>query len=224
MNQGCKWVYGSSKPAFWLGAYEAEKQELVSRLVKPGMVVWDVGANVGFYTLAFSRFAGAGGKIFAFEPLGANFDRLLSHIRLNGLTNVTAVQAAVASSVGLVGFDTGPNALMGRLDERLREYLIPTLSADSITCRFPDAIPTLVKIDVEGAEAGVLEGADKLLSEAGPDLLLALHGREPEQRCRAILAAHAYECFYLDGTPASETPFRSDEILARKKRARSIVR
>lgn len=217
-------MYGSGNYAFWLGIYEADKQRLLEPLVSPGMVIWDVGANIGFYTLAFSALATAGGHVYAFEPLGSNFGRLLAHIRLNELGNVTAVQAALSDADGLVGFDTGPNALMGRLDANLRQYLLPTLTADGFVARYPQAVPALIKLDVEGAEGAVLEGARKLLSTAGPVLLLALHGPEAERRCRAILAEAGYECFYLDGSPALDTPFREEEILARPTTSRAASR
>jgi FkbM family methyltransferase len=151
VNRGRRWVYRSGNYAFWLGTYEEDKQQLLDTLVKPGMVIWDVGANIGFYTLAFSQLTTATGFVYAFEPLGTNFGKLLTHIRLNELTNVTAVQGALSDADGLVGFDTGPNALMGRLDADLRQYLIPTLTADGFVARYPQAVPDLIKIDVEGA-------------------------------------------------------------------------
>ncbi len=54
INRGRKWIVGSNTHGCWLGHYERQKQELIGRLVKPGMTVFDVGANAGFYTLALS--------------------------------------------------------------------------------------------------------------------------------------------------------------------------
>ncbi len=68
-NRGLIWIVGSSIHQCWLGIYEAEKQKALSREVKQGMVVWDIGANVGFYTLAFARAVGGKGCVIAFEPL-----------------------------------------------------------------------------------------------------------------------------------------------------------
>lgn len=215
VNRGRRWVYGSGNLAFWLGTYEEDKQESLGTLIKPGMVIWDVGANIGFYTLAFSQLTSPGGFVYAFEPLGTNFGRLLAHIRLNHLDNVTAVQGALSNADGLMGFDTGPNSLMGRLDANLKQYLLPTLTADGFLARYPQAAPDLIKIDVEGAEGAVLEGAKNLLSTHGPVLLLALHGPEAERQCHALLTELGYACYYLDGTPALKIPFREEEILAR---------
>jgi hypothetical protein len=62
----------------------------------------------------------------------------------------------------------------------------------------------------------VLAGAKKLLTTSSPVVLLALHGPEAESCCRAFLKEVGYECFHLDGSPAVETPFREEEILARR--------
>src|SRR5436853_6940153 len=67
--KGCKWVVGSSIHGCWLGSFEFEKQQLFRQYVKPGMTVYDIGANVGFYTLLSSRLAGSEGAVYSFEPL-----------------------------------------------------------------------------------------------------------------------------------------------------------
>jgi FkbM family methyltransferase len=216
INRGQKWVFGSSKPGFWLGAYEEDKQDLVARIVRPGTVIWDVGANVGFYTLAFSRLTGPEGRVFAFEPLASNFATLLRHVGLNNLSNVVPVLTALDDSRRFAGFDQGPNDLMGRLTSTGGHFLIPTVTADSFLTEVPAARPALIKLDVEGAEGAVLDGSRRLLSEVGPDILLALHGADTERRCRAVLEETGYKCYYLDGSPAEDLPFKSDEIWARK--------
>lgn len=59
---GRRWIAGSSNHGCWLGSFEAEKQRKISELVRPGMVCWDVGANVGFYTLLLAELVGAAGS------------------------------------------------------------------------------------------------------------------------------------------------------------------
>lgn len=101
VNRGFKWIVGSSTHGCWLGTYESEKQCAISRFVKPGMTVFDIGAHAAFYTLAFSRLVGETGKVWAFEPLAGKVDYLLRHIRLNLLDNVKLMQAAVADKNGI---------------------------------------------------------------------------------------------------------------------------
>jgi hypothetical protein len=60
--KGLKWIVGSSNHGCWLGTYELEKQVALERFVKPGMTVYDIGAQAGFYTLFFSRLVGGGGR------------------------------------------------------------------------------------------------------------------------------------------------------------------
>ncbi len=58
--RGKRWIAGSSNHGCWLGSYEAAKQRKIIEFVRPGMVCWDVGANVGFYTLLFAELVGGG--------------------------------------------------------------------------------------------------------------------------------------------------------------------
>ena len=61
--RGAKWVAGTSNAGCWLGSFESEIQALVSQIVKPGHVFYDIGANVGFFTLLASRLVGRGGSL-----------------------------------------------------------------------------------------------------------------------------------------------------------------
>ena len=219
INKGMRWVVGSSIHGCWLGTYESDKQALVAELTKAGMVVWDVGANAGFYTLAFARLVGSRGRVYAFEPFPENADNLLRHVRLNGLTNTTVVQAALGGHTGLVGFKTGPRNEMGSISAQANDHLVPLMSADDFVRQNPEARPDLLKIDVEGAESDLLSGAGELLRHAGPDILLALHGDEPARSCVDQLKEAGYEVRYLDGTSVKEWPLRSREVYARKEGA-----
>lgn len=216
LNKGARWVAGSSIHGCWLGSYESEKQRLVSKLIRPGMVVWDVGANAGFYTLAFSRMVGTSGAVYAFEPSAENVCNLLRHVHLNSLGNVIVVQVALGASTEIVGFRRGPFNSMGSVSSQARSYLVPSLTVDDFLARNPGARPDLLKIDVEGAEADVLVGASEFLRKASPQIVLELHGTSQTQRCTAILTALDYSLYYLDGAPATDRPLKSDEIHARR--------
>lgn len=216
LNKGARWIVGSSTHGCWLGTYEAEKQDLISKLIRKGMVVWDIGANAGFYTIGFSRLVGSSGRVYAFEPLAENANNLIRHVRLNELSNTTFVQAALASRTGLSPFAISESNSMGCLSEQSTSYLVPTMTADGWLRDFPDCRPDLIKIDVEGAEAQVLLGAAELLRTNAPILLLALHGEAPTRQCREILLSHGYSLYYMDGSPADSGPLKHDEIFARK--------
>ncbi len=219
INKGRRWVVGSSIHGCWLGTYEYEKQALLSRLLRPGMVVWDVGANAGFYTLAFSRLVGAAGKVYAFEPLAENAKNLLTHVRLNCIENTHIVQAALAERTGLIGFSVAASNSMGRISQQASSYLVPTITVDGFLAHFPEARPDLLKIDIEGAESSLLSGASQLLCDSAPEIVLALHGETQSHKCVELLHSYGYLLYYLDGLSADSMPLKSDEIYARKERA-----
>ena len=68
---------------YWLGAYEPELQDAIGRHIRPGMVVYDVGANVGYISLMLARAVGESGRVLAFEPLPANAERIRRNAALN---------------------------------------------------------------------------------------------------------------------------------------------
>lgn len=211
VNERMRWIVGSSIHGCWLGHYEIEKQAAVRRLVRPGMKVLDVGANAGFYTLAFSRLVGPTGHVWAFEPLPENIGNLRRHIELNGLHNVTVVEAAVSEKSGNAQFMPAPSNSMGRLSPHggitVRSVTLDEACGDSI-------VPDLVKLDVEGAEGAVLEGARQTLARHRPTILLATHGKEQERQCVTVLQNLEYGFSYLDGSPADSENLSRDELVA----------
>lgn len=188
INKGYRWVAGASTAGCWIGSYEADHQAAIARLVAPGMVVYDVGANVGFYTLAAARIVGPSGHVFAFEPEARNVGLLRRHVALNQLRNVTIVQAAVGEREGLVGF--AGEREQGRVTDQ-GDFLVPALSLDGFIASGRPA-PDFVKMDVEGAEAMALAGAARLLQRAGTNWMIATHSAALNVRCRALLDASGH--------------------------------
>lgn len=113
--RGKKWIAGSSIHSCWLGSYELEAQQLVIQTVRPGMVAFDIGAHVGFYTLLLAELVGPAGQVIAFEPAPLNIHYLREHIRLNRFANVTVIEAAVADSGGFARFSESVYSSMGQL-------------------------------------------------------------------------------------------------------------
>ena len=214
LNKGLRWVVGTSIHGCWLGHYEIEKQDWVHRLVKPGMNVLDVGANAGFYTLAFSRLVGSAGHVWAFEPFAQNASNILRHLELNETKNVTLIQSAVASESGLSGFHIGSNNAMGAISESGADYLVPTVTLDALVESGNFPIPDVIKMDVEGAESRVLDGAMKLLASRKTSFLIALHGHQQMQLCLTRLQQSGYRVFQLDGQAVSPDGNTVDEICA----------
>jgi FkbM family methyltransferase len=195
INRGMRWITGAGpNRGCWVGNYEADHMFAIQKMVKPGTIVYDLGANAGFYTLAFSRLVGESGHVFSFEPEARNAYFLRRHIELNRLTNVTLVQVAVSASTGMVGF-AGTSA-SGRIGGN-SGYLVPTISLDEFIAAGNPA-PSFVKMDVEGAEEMALGGATRLLSSAQPNWLMATHTIDLTRACKMLLSSHGYQMTAFD--------------------------
>lgn len=214
INRGCRWRVGSNIHGCWLGIYESDKQQLMRLLTRPGMVAYDVGANAGFYTLALSRLVGGSGRVFAFEPLAENAANILNHIRLNHCGNTILYQVAVSDKNGLAAFLVEQCNSSGRLGGA-GAYRVPTVTLDALLETEGLPVPDIVKMDVEGAESAVLEGAPTLLGMRKTAWVIALHGDEQQRKVGRILSMHGYLIFRLDdGSAVAAGNIDTDEIYA----------
>ena len=202
--RGKKWVIGSSFQSCWLGMYEYEKQQEFIRTVKSGDVVYDVGANVGFYTLLAATLAGPSGRVYAFEPLPRNLTLLKRHVQMNQLTNVQVMEGAVSDKSGTARFSTGEIPEMTHLSPE-GQIDVQTFQLDELISSGRLPPPRVMKVDVEGAEADVLSGARELLQRHKPILLLATHGSEVHRKCCDMLRELGYTLYPLDDKPLEES-------------------
>jgi FkbM family methyltransferase len=181
--------------------------------IHEGAVVLDVGANIGLYTLLMARWVGSSGKVFAFEPALQTADELQRHVNMNQLTDrVEVIQAAVGNTVGEVIFyyaaecsghaSVAPSAVVGG-----RAQVVPVTTVDAF-CQTRAIAPTFLKIDAEGYEAHVLEGARETIQRYTPDLLIETHPRHWKElglsrECVAVRLASltklGYQAENLDG-------------------------
>ena len=170
----------------WLGTYETPLLNLLPSLISPGAIVYDVGANLGYLTVAFGRLVGAEGSVHAFEPLPANVKRLQRSIKDNDLDErVMVVEAAVADKSGKATFLVHRSGGMGKLEGSWgRQARYPqrietkVLALDQYIEQGEHVPPQWVKVDVEGGEGAVLRGAGDLLRAARPSWLIEIHGPE----------------------------------------------
>ena len=208
--RGARWIVEAHTHGCWLGSYEADKQQVFAGLVHPADVVYDVGANTGFYTLLASRLCGAAGRVVAFEPLPRNLAFLREHVRLNRADNVTVLDVAVSSAPGSARFQGKLGSAQGRIAGD-GELEVRTTSLDAIVrdCIAPP--PHLIKMDIEGGELSALQGAQEVLQRHRPTVLLATHGPDVHRACLALLRAASYQISSLNGADVE----RTDELLAR---------
>jgi FkbM family methyltransferase len=197
--RGRKWITGSATHGCWLGTYERETQQVFTRLVREGDVVYDIGANVGFFTLLAARVVGRRGAVYAFEPLPHNLQYLRAHIAANGAA-VHVLPVALSSSSGVARFATATSAAMGYLADG-GDLEVRTETVDELVSSGRILPPRFMKVDVEGAEHEVLAGASATLTRARPIILLSTHGYQVHEQCCAFLRELRYEIEVIrDGT------------------------
>jgi FkbM family methyltransferase len=192
---------------YWTGTYEPNVQNAMAAVLRRGDVMWDVGAHAGFHTALASRLVGPDGEVVAFEPFPPNVARLERLVSANRLDNVRIRPIAVSGGAGRALFHVTSSTSMGSLAPIAAatadiEVSTTTLDRELATLR----PPVLVKIDVEGAEASVLAGATRLLSEVMPRLLIELLSPDAVDRAREVLPS--YEFTRLDVTNYLGEPTR----------------
>lgn len=191
--RGTRWITGAHTHGCWLGTYELAMQQRMEALVPPGSVFCDIGAQAGFYTLLASRLVGEKGRVFAFEPAPGNIKNLRRHLEINWIENVTLFEAAVSDQPGEAWFDLGVSSATGSLSDS-GSLCVPLVSLDNLLEEGQIVPPNFLKIDVEGAELQVLQGARKTLTSAWPSLFLATHSDQLHHDCLAYLESLGFAC------------------------------
>jgi FkbM family methyltransferase len=165
---------GSGAAIYYRGFSEPDTSDFVQRFLRPGMVMMDVGAHIGEYTLLAAQAVGDAGQIHAFEPQEPIFPILSNNVRLNGFKNVTLNASAVSDRVGELEFEIVNEPSMSSirkheiLDRHAKVVKVPTTSLDVYWSNHTSKID-LIKVDVEGAEKFVFQGATELMSLHGFD-------------------------------------------------------
>ncbi len=204
-----------SEKDYWLGTYEPDLQWAVRTLVQPGMVAYDVGANIGYVSLLLARRVGPQGRVYAFEALPANLDRLRQNVAYNSLgERIVVVGGAVTDKRGPVRFLVHASGGMGKAEGsagRPETYQtsisVDGFSLDEFIYEENHPAPHVVKIDIEGGEVLALPGMRRLLRTARPLILLELHGPESAQKAWEVLSEAGYRlAFMRPGFPAIVSP------------------
>jgi FkbM family methyltransferase len=189
-SRGLKWIAGAGPKSNWLGINEVNKRRRFVREVQIGHTVYDIGANVGSYTLLAARLVGPDGSVVAVEPLPANLRYLERHVQLNDLENVHIVAAAATDRVQTLRFQGTPDRVTSHIAVD-GDIIVDGTTVDDLVGAGMGA-PDVIKIDVEGAEGDVLRGASRTLASKRPIVFLATHGNAVFEECRAILESADY--------------------------------
>jgi FkbM family methyltransferase len=192
------------------GEAEAPSQKILSDYLHLGMVFYDLGANIGLFSLLASRIVGPAGKVVSFEPDPEIAARLRRNIARNGFTNVKVVESGVWSVTRSVNFlpadASSPDRGTGRFVEEqdAATALVRCIALDDFVRNGP--APHAIKCDVEGAEVEVLRGAENVLRTARPWILCEMHSAANDQAVREFLGRLGYSFQPVDDTHVLALP------------------
>ncbi|HTC23004.1 MAG TPA: FkbM family methyltransferase [Gemmatimonadales bacterium] len=195
--RGMRWIAGSAPSGAWVGTLERAKLKQFIRRLRRGMTVWDVGANVGLYTLPSARAVGPTGRVYAFEPMPRNLGLLRRHLAMNRLSNVEIYEVAVGDTGGTLRMAEGDSPSEFHADPAGR-WLVPAVTLDEWLAASGSPSPDLVKIDVEGSDDAVLRGGARTFAAYRPPIYLALHGEHQRRECATLLASLGYRVTFLE--------------------------
>ena len=212
----------SLRLSLW-GVYEPFETRLFMDHVKSGDVVLDIGANIGYYTLLAAKLVGAEGSVHAFEPDPDNFALLQKNVRHNNYQNVVLENRAVSDRNGKIelfkaGDNWGGHSIYDAAD-RSSHITVDVIALDDFFKDGPTAI-NLVKMDIEGAEVGALQGmihlfgrheSIKLFTEFSP-VALKKSGSSAEEYLD-LLKRLGFAFYYLNDREQKLEAATRDDIL-----------
>ena len=170
--------------------FEASEASLLQNFVVKGETVIDVGANIGFFTVKFAQWVGSSGKVIAIEPEKMNFDRLKNTLtRIGLISRVSLIQAVAADKSGHLRLAINP---VNPMDHRISEngILVSAITIDDLCERHGWPTLCLIKIDVQGSEGLVIDGAIETLNRCGPALFIEIE--------ESSLCSNTFKVFFLE--------------------------
>jgi len=200
-------------PSVWestlLGGWEHPLTTVIPSLLNLGDVVYDIGANLGLFSILFSRLVGDGGMVYGIEANPVCVQFLRANLAQNNVSsNVMIIPVAISDSEGSHRFAINyGNSNLGVVEDSSL-YASKVGHEICVTCACLDELigelglrpPNLIKIDIEGAEDVAIKGMHQCLTRYSPVLVLELHGAGPAQRTLNQLDSLGY-CFTIPGYP-----------------------
>jgi FkbM family methyltransferase len=179
-----------------LGEYVEDEVQLLLKLIKPGDIVVEIGANIGADTVPLARAVGNAGRVLALEPQRIIYQMLCANLSINGIWNVEAYQRAAGAAEGVMGVppvdysqssNFGSVALVQQSNEPVRVVALDSLQLQR--CE-------LLKIDVEGMERDVLDGAAETIKRVRPIIYIENDRKSKSQALIEKLFDLDYACWW----------------------------
>lgn len=208
---------------YWTGTWEKEISEMIYNNVIAGKVCYDIGSHRGFMA-GVMGLAGAS-KVYCFEPNPDNIKHLRKLKELNKKLKLNILPLAVSAEDGEAQFSIMPESSMGKLSESTFQQDVLSNSTIKVGMRSLDSMwknneietPGLIKIDVEGAENLVLQGAEELIQQYSPTFIIELHSFDLKNQCVQYLTDRGYNCKFIqkDIEASNESTFKVCHIVAK---------
>ena len=187
-----------------LGINELPVQEVLKERLQPGDIFYDIGANVGFFTIIAAKLVSPSGRVYAFEPVRKNAFCLKKNAAHNNFENITIFEKAVSSHTGktkllLTHHPGGATLAAETLPPDIKGVAeVELVTIDNLIKQEKILPPTFVKIDVEGVEIDVLQGMTQTINKYRPVILYEIDDADNEifqkkqERCVRFLSTLGY--------------------------------
>lgn len=161
------------------GCHEEYETELFKKALSPSMVIADIGANMGYYSLIAAKLVGGRGKVYAFEPDPTNYDLLVANIHANNFTNIIPIQRVVSNKAETVKLflDRGNSGAHTLCESNIQTDRSGFVEVEAITLDAyfngeGNSRVDFIKMDVQGAEGRVIEKAHEILKRNNLKILM----------------------------------------------------
>ncbi len=180
---------------FWRDV-DLESHFAYDTFIKEGDKIFDVGGNVGTHSIYFAKkFKNV--TIYAFEPLPENAKYFRNIISINHFGNIHLFEKALGAETGKVFFDKSNNNHQGHISQEQSDLLVSIITLDDFITE-NKVYPSFIKIDVEGYEADVLSGFQKMIDQINPCILIELHNQQQSKKVADFLRLRSYRIFRLE--------------------------
>ena len=181
------------------GTYELETQRAIDGLISSSFICYDLGASIGYLSLLMARKAK---QVYSFEPAPHAAEEIRKHAAANQIENINIITSPVSDCERTVEFALTDNAYGSSIagpGTKWPTLKLKTITLDDFAATHP--LPDFIKMDVEGEEGRVLQGARTILRDKKPLICCELHSVEAAREVQDILSEYGYRITTLDGKP-----------------------
>lgn len=197
--------------AYFVGYYDKNILEIISKIIKPGWIIWDCGTYLGFYTVFFSKLVGTEGFVVGIEPDISNLNRTLHNLRINRINNFKLLNFAISGVNNkrkfILSYNTnshiqgtyvgGNQNEYSEIEEYDKEIEVETRNLNYLIKINDVPAPNLIKLDIEGAELEVFKNDIDFINDLKPLLIVELHNPECDEALWEFSVKHNYALYSL---------------------------